>query len=192
MTDKTNEIEAWHFLSEDKKLRYGDKREVIVGKKLVHKGEIVLCKSGFHASTKALDALGYAPGPVICRVKLSGEIKHDVDKLVASERTVLWMVDATNTLHEFGCWAAEQVLHFFEEKFSDDKRPRKAIEAKRKWIKGEISDHELGRAWDAAWAARDTARVPRTAAWAAARVAGDAARATKEKQLTQMLMELKP
>ena len=64
--------------------------------------------------------------------------------------------------HEFACDCAEHVLHLFEDKYPTDKRPREAIEAKRKWINGEITDEELATARDAAWAAA------RAAAWAAA------------------------
>jgi hypothetical protein len=75
-----------------------------------------------------------------------------------------------NDLHELACKFAESVLHLFEEEYPDDKRPRKAIEAKKKFIKGEISEKEVYAAGDAAWAAR-------AAAWDDASAAGDAARA---------------
>ena len=83
-------------------------------------------------------------------------------------------------LHELACQFAEYSLHIFEKKYPDDKRPRLAIEAKRAWIKGEISDEELSiardAAGDAAWAARAAARAARAAAGYAAWAARDAAR----------------
>ena len=80
---------------------------------------------------------------------------------------------------------AESVLHIFEEKFPNDDRPRKAIQAVRDYANGLISKEELDAAGAAAGdaagaAAGDAARAAAwAAAWAAARdaarAAGDAA-----------------
>ena len=76
-------------------------------------------------------------------------------------------------------WAsdcAEHVLSFFEEKFPNDDRPRKAIEAARAWVNGEMS---IGEARSVAFAAHAAARDARDAdediACAVARSAGHAA-----------------
>lgn len=59
-------------------------------------------------------------------------------------------------LHEFACRCAEYALSFMD---NPDPRSIAAIEAKRKWLRGEITDMELRAARDAAWyAARDAAR----------------------------------
>lgn len=70
-------------------------------------------------------------------------------------------------LHEFACRCAEYALSFVE---SPDPRGIAAIEAKRKWLRGEITDAELAAACDAAWdAAHDAAMyVARIAARVAA------------------------
>lgn len=118
--------------------------------------EIKLCEMGFHASKRAIDALRYAPGALVCRVTLHGKILHDSDKSVAQGRTVLAMADATNVLHEFACRCAEQALSLIP---NPDPRSMAAIAAKRAWIKGEISNEQLDAAGAAAWAAaRDAAR----------------------------------
>ena len=86
-------------------------------------------------------------------------------------------------LHEFACRCAEYALSFVE---SPDPRSIAAIEAKRKWLRGKITDAELdaarGEARDAAhdnamYAARIAARVAaQDTAWVIARViAQDAA-----------------
>ena len=89
-------------------------------------------------------------------------------------------------LHEFACRCAEYALSFVD---NPDPRSIAAIDAKRKWLRGEIADKELAAAWaaaraaawDTAWdaaraAARDAARVAaRAAAWATARDAAMAA-----------------
>ena len=80
-------------------------------------------------------------------------------------------------LHEYACRCAEYALTFVRE---PDSRSIAAIEAKRKWLRGEISNDDLTAAWAAAdaatraaaWAARDAARA---AADAATRAAADAA-----------------
>lgn len=71
---------------------------------------------------------------------------------------VLWAADC-----------AEHVLPYFEENYSEDDRPRKALEAARAWARGELS---MSRARDAAFAAHAAAR---DADHAAARAAGRAA-----------------
>jgi hypothetical protein len=74
-------------------------------------------------------------------------------------------------------WAAdcaERVLPFFEERYRDDDRPRKAIESLRIWARrGEVSMREIRATSLAAHAAARAATDP--AARAAARAAGQAA-----------------
>jgi hypothetical protein len=147
---------AWHFLREDRKLRYPPYTLVEVGQKSTVEPPLELCEWGLHASKRAIDALNYAPGSMACQVELSGEILEGDDKVCATERTVLKMIDATNTLHEFACWCAGQALLKEREAGREpDPRSWAAVEAKRKWLRGEITDKELtatGAAWDAAGA----------------------------------------
>jgi membrane protein involved in colicin uptake len=73
-------------------------------------------------------------------------------------------------------WAAdcaEHVLPYFEKERPKDDRPRKAIEAARKWAHGKIKVGEARRAAFSAHAAARKANQP--AAIAAARSAGHAA-----------------
>jgi hypothetical protein len=82
----------------------------------------------------------------------------------------------------FAADCAESVLHIYENKYPNDDRPRKAIQAARNYANGVITLKELAAARDAAWdAARDAAgdagyaaRAARGAAWDAARAAGAA------------------
>jgi len=78
---------------------------------------------------------------------------------------------------------AEVVLPIFEDKYPQDNRPRKAIEAARLYLAGEIGIEELeaaGDAAEAAWAAARDAWDAAEAAWAAARDAWDAAEAARD------------
>ena len=101
----------------------------------------------------------------------------NTDKLWAVLREEF--IDAP-VLHEYACRCAEYALTFVRE---PDSRSIAAIEAKRKWLRGEISNDDLtaarAAAWDAACdAACDAARdAARAAAWAAWDAAWDAARA---------------
>ena len=107
-------------------------------------------------------------------------------------------------LHEYACRCAEYALTFVRE---PDSRSIAAIEAKRKWLRGEISNDDLtaarAAAWDAvcdaawaAWAAWDAARAAACdaacdAAWDAARAAAcDAAREHEVKLLKELLREV--
>lgn len=97
-------------------------------------------------------------------------------------------------LHEFACRCAEYALSFVE---SPDPRSIAAIEAKRKWLRGEITDAELdaartdaelyaaqAAAWGVAWAAATAA------AWAAeSNTTGDAALEHELEILRELLEE---
>jgi hypothetical protein len=105
-------ILAWHFLPEDRKLRWGRWKNPIVrsGVTYVHSGPVQLCEVGLHASVKALDALIYARGPIICRVECWDGIQEFCDKLVCHRRKVLWMADASRVLRLFACWCAYDAM----------------------------------------------------------------------------------
>jgi hypothetical protein len=173
---KTNQrsVLGWHFLAEDRRLRFGSREVVEAGKTYTAEEQLVVCQNGVHASNLAIDALRYAPGPVVCRVRLHGEIQHDTDKSVARHRTVLWMADATAILHEFALVCGEAALGQMAAVGKEpDPRSWAALDVKRLWLAGKATDEELAAAWAAA---RDAAWDPaRDAAWATARGAAWAA-----------------
>ena len=126
-----------------------------------------------------------------------------LDKIIESNglQDTIWTLRATtesseNLIIEFVCQCAEHVLHFYTDKYPDDKRPQLAIEAARVCItdKSEAAEDARAAAGDAAWAgdARTAARAAARAAgaagdaWAAARAAEDA----EEKWQTETLLEL--
>ena len=78
------------------------------------------------------------------------------------------------TLATWATDCAEHVLPYFEKTFSDDKRPRDAIEAGRAWVRGETKMTDARKAAFAAHAAaRAASSIPE--ACSAARAAGHAA-----------------
>ena len=122
-----------------------------------------------------------------------------------SNKDKLWAVlreefiDAP-VLHEYACRCAEYALTFVRE---PDSRSIAAIEAKRKWLRGEISNDDLTAAradanaatWAAAAAACAAARAAAAAACAAARADANAAtwaaaREHEVKLLKELLREV--
>jgi hypothetical protein len=152
---------AWHFVPADLRLAHSGE-PVEVGRTYHVTPPIVPCERGLHGSVRLIDALGYASSSILTRCSYGGKIVHQNDKLAASERTVLWIGDIEPILHEAACIFAEGALRVAK---VTDSRSWAAIEAKRKWLRGEITDKELAAAWAAA----------RDAAWAAAGAAAGAA-----------------
>ena len=144
---------GWHFLPANGRLANGDGRQVVAGETYTVQGEPVLCNRGLHASERAIDALRYAPGAVVCYVRLSGTIIEDGDKAVATERTVLAMADATRMLHEFALWCAESALR---DAGVTGERCWQALTVKRCWLNGKATDEELAAARAAAGDTQNT------------------------------------
>lgn len=95
-------IKAFYFATEDRKLRYGDEREIVVGETHSVDGEIKVCRNGLHASEKLLDALMHAPGCILYLVELSGHTDSSShDKLAARNRKYLAEFNVTEVLKEF-------------------------------------------------------------------------------------------
>ena len=172
---------AWHFVGAT--LRDG--RPVPPdGEWLVHDGEVVPRSSGLHASERLIDALEYARGSTICRVKLRGDLKREDDKLAGRERRILWRVDGERLLREFARKCALDVIHLWDApnvvrrylETGDESIRQSAMKAARTVART--------AAEAAVWAADNTGNAEnaaRAAAWDAAEAAAwDAARAAAE------------
>jgi hypothetical protein len=194
-------MKAWHFVSDT--LRDG--RPVPAdGEVLVHKGPLILCASGLHASKNILDALQYAPGSIICRVEVGGEIIHCYDKLVCSERTILWRASGEQVLRKFARMCALDVIHLWDAPaivVQYLKTGDQSIRAAARDASDAARDADLAAARAAAWAAdaADAARATawdaavaaaRAAAWAAARDAARAAAGWARAALTKQSRRL--
>ena len=179
----TEPLLAWHFCQ---LYQLRDGRAVPPdGEMLRHDGELIPCHAGLHASERLLDALAYAPGPLLCRVRLSGaRLPHSDDKFVSAERTILWRFDATDLLRVFArrcgldvahLWNAPGVVRDYLETGQEDLRKAAGYAA----ADGTIAATYAGSAAHAAHAAADAARAAhaagRAAAYAAAHAAGRAA-----------------
>ena len=113
------------------------------------KGNLEACENGYHFCT--IEQLPIWVNAEIYEIEVDEEILECNDKCVArSIRLVKKLNWNEKTQRLFAADCAEHVLHVFEEKYPDDDRPRKAIEAARKFAYGKIRKKELSDAWAAA------------------------------------------
>ena len=186
----TPEWLGWHFLSADRKITAYNSTTphggvlVVPGQTLALGGSPTPCVWGLHASKRPLDALQYAPGPIVQYVRLSGSIVEQADKACATERTCLWVMDASLALHICAVNFAQIAL---DARLADgekiDPRSQAALDVKLRWLKGQASDSEMDAAKAAAMAAAEAwgaEYAEGAAAWAAAREAAHAARAASQ------------
>lgn len=101
-------VDAWHFAAST--LRDGSPLPA-AGIELPEIADLEPCARGYHGSVQPLDALAYAPGPMVARVRLHGVvIASPPDKICASRRCgVTGYVDANEVLREFTRWCALSV-----------------------------------------------------------------------------------
>jgi len=192
---------GWHFARAGNRLNYDDGRPIIIGETHTVQGQLKLCEWGLHASKRILDALQYAPGPVIYRVRLSGEILVGNDKMCATERTYLWGYDATEILRAFARRCALDVVHLWDPPGVVLKYLKTGDESLRAaaWAAARAAAPHAARdaVWDAARIAAARIAAARIAAEAVARAAAAkaaardaawaAARAKQNKRLTSMI-----
>ena len=199
---KERKVLAWHFIRENRFARDG-KMLIEPGIYMTDEKKIVPCESGLHGSEHPLDALKYAPGPVLCRVRMWGEIAehgNPVDKLVARTREVLWMRDISAELRLFACWCVRETPLHDGRKVWDlltDPRSRAAVETAERFARGEgATKKELAAAEAVGWAvasaaARDAAgAAAEAAAWATARDAAGAARDAQRAEFARVCAAL--
>jgi hypothetical protein len=174
---------GWHFLPASRKLELEQSpRDVVLGAWMRYAGDepVEMCARGMHASRRAINALSFERGPVVCWVELRGGIVEAGDKAVAEERRVVAWADATAVLRRFAVWCAARALR--REKVTDP-RCWNALRVAARHACGKATDVELAAArvaaGVAAWVAAGVAAgdAAGDAAWVAARVAArDAAR----------------
>ncbi len=155
---KQQPIAGWWF-SKDYNLPHGDNRIIQLGATHEIKKQLAICKTGLHASRKIIDALSYAPGPIIWKVELSGEIIEEDDKLCASHRAYLsGGLDCTEVMRKFSRLCALDVIENWQ-------APPVVIEYLKtgaESLRSAAWEAARSAAWDAAWDASGSAP---NAAW---------------------------
>jgi hypothetical protein len=184
----------YYFCREDRKLRYGDNRPIVVGETLKVDCEPILCTQGLHASKRLIDALQYAPGSILCKVKLGGTVVHGEDKSAATERTVIAMADCTDILREFARRCALDVIHLWDapdvvvEYLKTGNEDLRSAAGSAAW--STAGSAAGSAAWSAAWSTATYAA--RSAATYAARSAAKHAESAKQnRRLAQMIKKAK-
>ena len=141
------------------------------------KDELVRCEVGYHGCTR--DNLLRWLNETIYVMEFDGEPESDDEKCWGARARLLYPLtnwtERTARLCAADC--AEMVLPLFEKGYPNDKRPREAIAAARRYATGDATRAELAAARDAARAAAEAAAwaAAEAAAWAAARAAAEAA-----------------
>jgi len=140
-----------------------------IGVWLEHPGEIIMCQSGLHASRHPFDALTYAPGEFLHRVRLAGKMQTQDDKVVAQKRLIVASLDATDLLRRFARSVALEATRYW-----------KAPDVVLDYLKtGSPAKRSAARsaAWSAAGSAAWSAAgsVAESAAWSAAESAAESA-----------------
>lgn len=156
MTKDEQPVLAWHFLKNNKFMCYDRSSEIArAGKTYSIADDQVpeLCKYGMHGSIHALDAVGFAPGSIVCRVEISGDVLYADNKLVGRHRKVLWMADASDVLTKFSKWCVSQVIS----QIPDPNLTRKFLESGNKSLMAIVWENAFKAgdvlACDAAWKA---------------------------------------
>ena len=108
------------------------------------KGDLDMCKNGFHCSKKPYDAFSYVAGEILAIVEVRGKHLSDDNKECWKEMRVVkaykWQ---KNDSVLFAIYAARLVIKIYEDRYPDDKRPREAIEAAEAYQKHPCEKHRL-------------------------------------------------
>ena len=113
-SEMNRSILAWHFSGD--KLRNGEPIPK-QGEWLKIPEQPIMCQRGLHASRHPYDALKYAPGAALHRVRLAGTILVGDDKLVATRRKIIWTVPPEiiqPLMWDFARYCAISVLHLWD------------------------------------------------------------------------------
>ena len=116
MTKKTETKLAWHWLAVGSSGKPVLRDGTLLRKRvwLRYKWEPKICERGLHGSYTALDALKYAPGCYVTRVKVAAIHAEQDDKFVCKERMPLWGYDATAVILKWSKRVALDVVSLWD------------------------------------------------------------------------------
>lgn len=153
-----------------------------------------LCESGYHCSKEIYQAFSYVQGEILAEVQCKGKHESSKYKEVWETMRIIkaykWQKKDSVAL---SIYAAELCIDTFEKEYPEDKGPREAIEAAKKWLKNPTKKNRsaaasaarsAARSARSAWSARSTwsawsAASAARSAWSAARSAWSAASAAE-------------
>jgi hypothetical protein len=166
---------GYKFIGKNMKSRNGNHTWEI-GKWYKEK-DIKICKKGFHACKRPIDALEYVYGDKFFIVEYKGKIITEGNKFVSQEMRLIKEIPII-VLKRFALFCAKYCLKNYEKEYPNDKRVSDCIKATEEYLDGKISLDELSAARSAAWSAAWSAT--RSAARFAARSAAESAESAAE------------
>ncbi len=133
-----------------------------------HEDKVNMCNYGFHCSKEVWQAFSYVQGEILAEVEVKGKKEVSDDKEAYTDMKIVkaWKWQKKDSV-ALSIFSAELCLKEFEKVFPDDKRPREAIEAAKKWLAEPTKENELSAAWSAWSAARSAESAARSAESAA-------------------------
>ena len=136
-----------------------------IGKWEKIKGKVELCESGYHCSKQVYQAFSYVQGEILAEVEVGGQSEIGEDKEVWAEMKIIkaWRWQKKDSV-ALSIYAASLVIDLFEKEYPSDDRPRKAIEAAKKWLKNTTKKNESA-AWSAAESAAESAFIKKINIW---------------------------
>jgi len=157
----------WKSMRADLKSAHGNTKWKI-GEWNKVEGELEMCNNGFHASEKILDSMNYVSMEILAKVEVRGKHSEQSDKQCWEEMRIVkaWKWEKKDSV-ALAVYASSLVLENFEKAYPNDKRPRQAIQAARRWLKHSTGKNRL--------AAESAARAARSAASSAAESAAKGA-----------------
>lgn len=131
---------AWHFLPLSGDLRRADHRSPADGETIKNRGTPKVGRHGLHAAGRLIDALKYAPGPALCRVRVGGIIARRKPQIAATERTIIWRIDGEESLRlcvRLAIAAAEFAIGQAHPDGGADSRVLDAVAVAGRWAEGQ-------------------------------------------------------
>ena len=131
--------------------------------------DLVLCERGYHCSKTIYQAFSYVQGEILCQVECKGKKLKDTDKEVWENQRIVraWKWTKKDSVL-LSIYAAELCIDNFEKEYPEDKRPREAIEAAKKFLKYPTAAKRFAARSAAGSAAESAAASARSAAESAA------------------------
>lgn len=124
----------WKCLKADMRSRYGNCQWAI-GEWKTEGCALEMCEVGFHASPRIIDAMSYVSLGRLARVEVKGRSIIDHNKQCWSEMRVIAVYQWTKEYSvRLAVYAAELVLHLFEERHPEDSRPRDTILTAKQYL----------------------------------------------------------
>jgi len=100
------------------------------------KEDLNICNVGLHCSRYPDQAFSYVQGEVLAIVQIKGKSIVQGDKECWSDMKIVKAYEWTQKDSvALAIYVAELVIDIYEKKYPNDDRPRKAIEAAKKWLR---------------------------------------------------------